>query len=186
MNWPSEYKLVGDSLIVDIALPEEAAGLKILNRDPRKFEIKPDCYLGEVKEVGSQCKLARVGDKVVFTRWIYSQSDVDDARICLREVDLVTVNDKCVNGFCAVQVYDPFQKTNELIQVGSRERPKWSWGKIVDIDPYSKNPDTKELREGQIILFQRMDDYQYWAGKHTLVFKNIPDVPLLILEESVA
>lgn len=182
MNWPENYQLVGDSLIVDIGLPEEVSGLSLVNRDPRKTDMKPDCYVGDVKEVGARCKLVKVGDKVVFSRWQYSQSDLDDSRICIREVDLVIVNERCVNGFIAVKLYNPFQKTEQLIQVeGRRNTPRYFWGQIIDIDRNTKNTETKDLKTDDIILFQHMDDYQYYVGRHTMVFKNLYDVPLLVL-----
>lgn len=183
MNWPEEYHLIGDSLIANIALPGEISGVINLNKDPRKQEILPDCYEGTVLEVGAGCKLVKVGDKIVFTRWKYSQSDVDDNRICLREVDLVIVNEKCVNGYVAVHLYKPFKKVEQLTLPGRPQRLNYAWGKIIDIDYSIKIKDTEHLREGDIILFQRMDDFQYFIGQHTMVFKNIPDVILVVLEE---
>jgi co-chaperonin GroES (HSP10) len=183
MNWPEKYRLVGDSLIANIALPENTpSGLSILERDPRRQAQKPDCFIGDVTETGSQCKLVRKGDRVVFTRWMYSQSDVDDERICLREVDLVIVNEKCVNGYIAVQVYEPFKKTDLVLIENEREIPKNYWGRIVDKDPYSKNKETTSLNKGDIILFQHMEDYQYRVGKHMIVFKDFKDVVIAKME----
>ena len=183
MNWPNNYRLVSDALIADISLPEEIAGLTSLRRDPRKDEIKPDCYQGKVLETGGQCRWVKPGDAIVFTRWQYSQSDVDEARICLREVDLVVVNNQCVNGFIAVKLYEPFKKT-ELIAMPKRERPKNYWGQVISLSKDSKNVETKDLKEGDIIFFQAMDDYQYRVGAYTLVFKDIPDVVVLKMEEA--
>ena len=187
MNWPEKYSLVGDSLIANIAFPENTgSGLSVLERDPRKSLQRPDCYIGDVTEVGSRCRFVKPGDKIVFTRWIYSQSDVDDERICLREVDLVIVNERCVNGFIAVQVYEPFKKDMGLVVVeGRMSLPKNYWGKVVDIDYTSRNKETKDLKTGDIILFQRMEDYQYRVGEHTLVFKDIFDVVIAIMEPAI-
>jgi co-chaperonin GroES (HSP10) len=186
LNWPENYKLISDALIADIQLPpEDENGIILLNRDPRKQEVLPDCYTGKVLEVGTQCKLVKVGDEIVFQRWQYSQSDLDDTRVCLREIDLVVVNEKCVNGYAACQVFDPFAKTHQLTFPGRRERPRYYYGKVIDIDPYSKNPDTKDVKAGDIVLFQHMDQEQFWVGKHTKVFKNIYDVILMVLEPAL-
>jgi hypothetical protein len=186
MNWPESYKLIGDSLIADISLPGEASGLVSIERDPRKKKKLPDCYEGVVKEVGAQCKLASPGDKIVFARWIYSQSNVDDALICLREVDLVVVNNECVNGFVAVKVFNPFKRVTELTLVDKGyEVPKNFYGQIVSIDQSNnKNVETQHLKENDIICFQRMEEYQYQIGQHTMVFKNIRDSILFQLEEA--
>lgn len=184
MNWPSSYKIIGDGLIANIALPVEEAGIIQLNRDPRKFDRKADCYEGVVTEVGAQCKLCKPGDKIVFTRWVYSQSDVDDERIALREVDLVVVNNRCVNNFVAVKIYEPPKKT-DLIVPETREVKRNFWGQVIDMDVNSKTPpDTLEVKEGDIILFQRMEDYQYRVGVHTVVFRNDYDVIIAKMENS--
>lgn len=185
MNWPEKYRLIGDNLICKIQKFEEPQGITLLNRDPRKQDRLPDCYAGVVTEVGERCKLVKVGDEITFTRWQYSQSDVDDDRISLRECDLVIVNGGCVNGYIAVKLYAPFEKTEKLIQVdGRREAPKNYWGQIINVDHSSKNLETKNLNVNDIILFQRMDEYQYRIGKHTLVFKNDYDVVIAQMEEA--
>ena len=67
---------------------------------------------------------------------------------------------------------------------GRRAPPRNYWGQIIDIDHFtSKNFDTKDLRVDDIINFQYMEEYQYRVGSHTMVFKNLPDVIQLKIEE---
>jgi hypothetical protein len=183
MNWPEQYKIIGDSLVCKLQMHESNV-IELLNKDPRKQVRKPDCYAGVVTEVGSRCKLAKVGDKITYSRWEYSQSEIDDERTALREVDLVVVNGHCVNGYCAVKLYEPFKKSEDLIKIESQHTVARNfWGQIIDVDLSKKVPDTQDLKEGNIILFQYMDSYQYRVGQHTLIFKLVPDVVLLTLEE---
>lgn len=186
MNWPEKYQLINDSLIVDISLPEENdSGIILLKKNTRND--RPDCYVGKVTETGSQCKLVKVGDSVVFTRWEYSQSDVDENRICLREVDLVIVNDKCVNNYTAVKLYAPKKKMELITPEVRRERPKNFWGQIIDMDRTDRTPkDAFDLTKGDIVLFQYMEDYQYRVGEHTMVFRNDYDVVIAKMEDASA
>lgn len=185
MNWPENYKIINDTLVADISIKENEtdSNIILLNKDPRKQRSLPDCYAGDVLEIGTRCKLVKVGDKVTFTRWQYSQSDLDEKRIALREVDLVIVNDRCVNGYIAVKLYEPWKKEEKIIQVKKHyEQPKNYWGQVIDIDRSMKNTDTDEVVDGDIILFQHLDDYQFRIGNHTMVFKNLPSVVILKLE----
>lgn len=179
-----ELTLRGDWFDVDIILPEETeSGLKIIVRDPVNSERKPDCYEGTVREVSLDCIKVKIGDNVVFTRWEYSQWHMAEGRLTVRETDLVVVNGRCVNEHIAVKLHEPFKRNEELILVETRKAPEKNfWGQVIDADLSSKNKDTKDLKEGDIILFQYMSDYQYRVGKHTVVFKDIPDVVIAKME----
>lgn len=178
-----DFRLCADWLIIDISLPENMGGLTVVERDPRKAKYKPAAYVGTVVEEGPQCKHVVRGDKVVFQRWEYSQFDVDEAHIAIREVDLLTVNNECAPRYIAMQVYDPLADTKLILdpeiirELHSRE--KFYFGKIISLGPDRENKDSEELKEGDLIWVHKMDDYQFKIGQHTLVFRDDYDIVMM-------
>jgi co-chaperonin GroES (HSP10) len=176
------FRLNTDWIIVNIELPENVGGLKVINRDPRKQARKPDAYVGDVVECGPRCKYVKVGDKVVFQRWQYSQFDVDDAHIALREVDLLTINQQCAPNYIAVQIYDPFRTTKVILPdevKHSMDQSKVLFGKVISVGQEQKNKETADVREEDFIWFYRMTDDQFRIGNNTVVIRNDYDVILM-------
>ena len=179
---PEGLTLNADWLIVKIALSKEVGGLVMLNTDPRKQRRKPDAYVGEVIETGPRCIYVKVGDRVVFQRWEFSQFDLNEEDIMIRELDLLTINDRCAPEYMAVQVYDPFRTTQVILSdevKHSMDDSKTLFGKVISIGVQTKNEETKEIQEGDFIWFNKFD-YQFRIGSgNTIVIRNDNDVVLM-------
>lgn len=172
---PSDFRLDGDHLIVNIVLPENSpAGLFVVNRDPRKADYKPDAYVGVVEAVGPDCGLVAVGDKIVFERWQYSQHDADEERIMIREVDVLILRDeKPAPGIIAIQVLDEEIKSTVIVPDTVQPTPSKYWfGRVTATG-------SDEVKVGQFVWANKMDSYQYRLAKHTVVFRAMDDVVLM-------
>lgn len=173
---PNDFQLDGDHLIVNIALPENLpAGLVAVNRDPRKAEYKPDAYVGIVEHIGPDCTLVAVGDKVVFERWEYSQHDIDEERIMIRQVDvLVLKGEQPAPGIIAIQVLDTDVKTDLVVPDTIQEAPSKYWfGRVTATG-------SESVEVGQLVWAMKMDSYQYRLAKHTVVFRAMEDVVMMV------
>lgn len=173
---PTNFVLDGDHLVVHIAIPENSpGGLAVVNRDPRKQEYKPDAYVGIVEKVGPDCELVAPGDKIVFERWEYSQHDVDEERILIREVDVLILGDKQpAPGIVAIQVLDVDVKTDLVVPDTVREAPSKYWfGRCTASGSESVQP-------GQFVWARKMDSYQYRLAKYTVVFRAMEDVVMML------
>lgn len=173
---PSNFQLDGDYLIVNLALPENSpGGLAVVERDPRKAEYKPDAYVGIVEQVGPDCTLVEVGDKIVFERWEYSQHDIDEERILIREVDILILKDeKPAPGIIAIQVLDEEIKSDIIVPDTARApESKYWFGRVSATG-------SGQAEVGQFVWARKMDSYQYRLAKHTVVFRAMDDVLLML------
>lgn len=174
---PEGFQLDGDFLIVNIALPENLGGLAVVNRDPRKAQSKPDVYVGVVGSIGPECELVEVGDKIVFERWEYSQHDVDEERVLIREVDvLILKNEQPAPGIVAMQILDEDVKT-DLVVPDTVAIPilKYWFGRVVATG-------SNAVEIGQFVWARKMDSYQYRRAQHTVIFKVMDDVIMMIAD----
>lgn len=170
----SRFDLVGDHFVANISLPENhPGGLSVVERDPRKQDEKPDCYVGIVEAVGPDCRFLKVGDKVVFERWEYTQLDMDEERLIAREIDLVVMPDeKPAPNAVAFQILDDRQaKYKELIlpemalaglDVG------YHFGKVT-------GSGCVDMSEGDFVWVMKMDSNQFRVGRHTVVCRLMSD-----------
>lgn len=156
---------------MNIAQPENSsAGLSVVNRDPRKQDYKPDAYVGVVEEIGPDCTLVKIGDQVVVERWEYSQFDIDEERLLVREIDILILQEsEPAPGIVVMQIELDEIKTSLIVpDTYQPESYKHYFGKIVA----SADPD---VEVGKFAWVVKMDSYQYRIGNHTLVFRSMPD-----------
>lgn len=173
----TRFGLVGDNFIANISLPENhPGGLVSVERDPRKQDAKPDCYVGIVEAVGPRCRFLSVGDKVVFERWEYTQLDVDDHRLIAREIDLVVMPDqKPSPGTVAIQVIDSLRaQYKELVlpEFTVEEEEKYHFGRVSDSAVHGIN-------SGQFLWIMKMNSNQYRVGQHTVICRLMEDEAFL-------
>ena len=187
--------LTTDHFLLNIALSEYSSpGIVNLIRDPRKLDMKPDAYVGTVEEVSDQCKMVKVGDRVVIERWEYGQWDYDDERIIAREVDvLVLGNESCAPGVTAIQTEEVGKKSDLILPEGVApvDTGKYYFGKVIDTALKSKELNgEKSFKTGDSIYVMK-SDYQYRLAKHTLLFRVKKDtynqisdtVPIVLRQE---
>lgn len=173
---PVDFQIDGDHVICNIALPENTpVGLSVVVRDPRKAEYKPDAYVGVVEDVGPDCTLVAVGDKIVFERWEYSQHNIDEQRILIREVDILILNEeKPAPGIVAIQVLDEEIKTDLIVpDTASAPALKYWFGRVSATG-------SDQVEVGQFLWANKMDSYQYRIAKHTIVFRDMDDVIMML------
>lgn len=183
-----EVKLTGHHFLINIAVPENTSnGLFVLEKDPRKFKRKPDCYVGVVEEVGSDCFLVKPGDKIVFRRWEWEQYNVDDERLIAEETDLlVLASEVPAPGVIIVRTISDAPKTSLFVPQNIRQEKKPSIrGEVVAHSEYSlgelKGIDIK----GKVIHFQRSDTNQWTYGNGLMAIKVCSYFEILAIEERV-
>ncbi len=174
---PESFQIDGDFLIVNIALPENLGGLAVVNRDPRKTDYRPDVYVGVVEKIGPECELVGVGDKIVFERWEYSQHDVDEERVMIREVDVLILKDEApAPGIVAIQVLDEDVKTDLIVpDTAYKKDLKYWFGRVMASG-------TDEVAVGQFVWARKMDSYQYRRAQHTVIFRAMEDVIMMVAD----
>lgn len=194
---PYGFNLFGDTCVINISLSDSKTGVLLVSNDPRKQDVKPDCYVGTVEAIGPACKLVKPGDKVVVERWEYSQHDIDDERIWCREIDILILDGgKCAPGVVAMHTFD-FKKGDVIIPDTVYKNPsRYYFGKVIS-SGYQCDPKKVEhvceceycvvgkkcwlglcdhVKEGDFIWVMYMDSYQYRLGDHTFIFRWQPDI----------
>lgn len=159
-------------MIVNISQPENTeTGLSVVNRDPRKQDFKPDAYVGVVESIGPSCESVKVGDRVVVERWEYSQHDIDEERLLVREIDVLILSGGVPASGTVVLQMEP-DVVNTSLVVPDTYRPEsllHYFGKV------SASADS-DVEVDTFLWVSKSDSYQYRIGQHTLVFRVTPEI----------
>lgn len=168
------FELSGDHFLGNIQLPENTSGgLVAIERDPRRLENKPDCYVAVVEKVGPDCTFVKPGDKIVLERWEYEQFDVDESRLVAREIDgLIFQDEKPAPNTFALQVLNRhLQKYREKLIIPEAvfaDPERWFFGKVSS-SSYS------EVEVGNFVWVSKMDSGQFNLGEFTVVVRVSED-----------
>lgn len=180
---PEGFKLFGDKIRVNIALPEfSESGIwrSLKERDPRLWRIKPDAYKGVVEDVGPNCKYLEVGDIVSIERWEWLQMNVDGERILGREGEVLTrkrgADEFVMPGVSVMKIFS-MNKTTPLVL------PEGFWQPKEDYDCFygeviASNPDGVKMTAddyypvvGDKLLLRKWENYQWKLGQDLLIFR---------------
>ena len=164
-----DFKLAGKHYIADIAIDDKTpGGLQVVERNPRKWRIPPDAYVGIIEEVGPRCELVKVGDRATIERWTWLQLDIDDDRILGSEDHVLLVNGAPVNGvLVGILIPDHEKKSRDIILPFEENKEKLFSYYHVKIIATS----VKDVEVDDELWIKKYDRDQWKLGKNKLVFR---------------
>jgi len=173
---PEGFKLIGRKFVVNISRPSEAAGITVINRDPRKERYIPDAFPGVVEEVSEGCQLVRPGDRVVVQRFKWTQMDLDDQRLIASEKHLLIFGENlAAPGVCVMQLskYVTQEQDLKLIVPDSviekkKRKTSYYYGRVISSGIFDIEPD-------MLLWVEKRETGQYFLNPEVLIFRNIPD-----------
>lgn len=164
------YELAGKNFIANIAVHSQTdSGIEVVNRDPRKWRLPPDAYVGRVEERGSRCSLFQNGDLVTIQRWSYLQMDIDDERIQANQDHVLLVNGNPVNGIVVISlVIDDNRKSGLILPEGTSEKNHHYCNSIHGI-VYRTSVD--DVKIGDDVWIKKSSGDQWKIGKEKIIFR---------------
>lgn len=164
------YDIAGKHFIANIATkPTTDSGIETVNRDPRKWRLKPDAYVGVVEETGPRCELVKTGDIATIERWDYLQLDVDDERLLCHEDHVLLVNGHPVNGVIVMELVKPkITKLGIILPETSVEKEQRYCPSFHGVVLKSS---VNNVREGNHIWVKKSKADQWRLGEDKIVFR---------------
>lgn len=164
------YELAGKHFIANIAVDSKTeSGLDVVNRNPRKWRLPPDAYVGKVEECGPRCTLVRSGDVATIQRWSYLQLDLDDERIQAHQDHLLLVNGHPVNGVIVMVLINETKRESGLVLLDSAVEKEHHFCPSYHGLIYKSSVD--EVKEGDEIWVQKSNREQWKLGKDKIIFR---------------
>lgn len=165
------YKLSGKHFLANIAVDEKTAGgITVPNRNPRKWRLPPDAYIGKVIEVGPLCELIKVGDIVTIQRWAWIQLDVDDEVLEAHEEHVLLVNGIPVNDIVAMEIEMDSIKAPQGLIVPDLDT-SYEKKLFVSMRGIVIKSSAKELESGDRMWIKKANENQWKLGKNKLIFR---------------